>query len=466
MKRIAGIFPVGVRERLPVWQLTALSLPFIPMAAFGSPLGFFLPAFYTGEMGISLTAYSLIIFIARIWDSAVDPITGILSDRFPSVLGRRRHWMLVGLPVAMVSSVLLFVPQYFVAAPGFLYVLVAMCIMHLGTTLISLNHMAWVAELSDDYYERSRVMGWRSIFGGLSSVFVLGIPLYIEFFGVTATNADKLFGFAILVVITMPLCLGIAVTSVGERPMPREVKSREQQIGVWKSLKLLVSNRVLGRVLAVEILTSFPISIKVSLFVFFAQFVLELPRMTTLALMSIMVVGPLTTPLWMRFAKGREKHKVVAYSALGVAVVTPGYLLVGGGDLWIMLAVGMGISLFNSGPAFISRSIMVDVVDSDTARSGTQRTGTLFAILELTTKIVPTLGVLIVFPLLDVIGFDPSGKNNTPEAINALRYMFALMPSIPVLIGAYLIYTFPLGHKEQEELRRQIDTASASEASA
>jgi Na+/melibiose symporter-like transporter len=67
----------------------------------------------------------------------------------------------------------------------------------------------------------------------------------------------------------------------------------------------------------------------------------------------------------------------------------------------------------------------------------------------------------VVFPFLDIMGFDATGQNNTPENLELLGYVFGLGPVLPFVIAALLIYRSPLGHKEHAELRRQLDSKDA-----
>ena len=105
-----------------------------------------------------------------------------------------------------------------------------------------------------------------------------------------------------------------------------------------------------------------------------------------------------------------------------------------------------------SGP-FLLRSIMADVTDHDNLESGTQRTGLYYSLLTMTNKIGSALGVGMVYPILDWIGFAP-GVENTTGTIEALKYIFICVP-IPIsLLAAFLIWNFPLDSTRQKELRR------------
>src|SRR5690606_16695464 len=93
---------------------------------------------------------------------------------------------------------------------------------------------------------------------------------------------------------------------------------------------------------------------------------------------------------------------------------------------------------------------VADVVDTDLLVTGEQRTGTFFALTELTQKFVPTIAMVFVFPLLQWAGFDPASKTNSPESIAALRYMFGLIPPVPMILTAILLYTSRSGRKSMK----------------
>ena len=100
-------FRRGDTENLARWQLFAFALPTIPLAVLLLPAAVLLPPFYTGELGLSLTTWALLILVARIWDIITDPFVGILSDRLPSRWGRRRHLLVMSAPLVMIGCAML-----------------------------------------------------------------------------------------------------------------------------------------------------------------------------------------------------------------------------------------------------------------------------------------------------------------------------------------------------------------------
>ena len=76
--------------------------------------------------------------------------------------------------------------------------------------------------------------------------------------------------------------------------------------------------------------------------------------------------------------------------------------------------------------------------------------------LTLTAKIGLAASVGIIYPMLDWMGFDPAGVNDE-STLTGVRLVVASSPTILLFLSAFLIWRFPLGRREQEELRAQLD---------
>ena len=98
-------------KRLSRWQLAAYGQLVMPLAVIGLPVAVYLPPFYSGTLGLDLAAVGFILMLARISDVFTDPLIGRLSDRTRSRFGRRRPWVLAGVPVMMLSAYMLFLPS-------------------------------------------------------------------------------------------------------------------------------------------------------------------------------------------------------------------------------------------------------------------------------------------------------------------------------------------------------------------
>ncbi|MFU8816688.1 MAG: MFS transporter, partial [Pseudomonadales bacterium] len=149
----------------------------VPLSMGGLPLGLYLTPYYATEFGISLTVIGLILMLTRITDVVTDPLIGTLSDRTPARFGRRGIWIFAGLPVMATAIVVVFDP--FVAQPDAAYLFLGVACLYFGWTLIGIPLSAWVAEISADYHERSRITGARTWGGIVGSLLAISLPLFL-----------------------------------------------------------------------------------------------------------------------------------------------------------------------------------------------------------------------------------------------------------------------------------------------
>ena len=129
-----------------------------PIAMLGYPLGAYIPRLYSTEMGISLTAIGLVIMAAAIFDAVTDPLMGHFSDRWRTRWGRRRPWMVVGLPLWLFAVWMLLNPSVGV---GITYLAFFYLFMRASSTLFGLPYAAWGLELSSEYHARTMIQSAR-----------------------------------------------------------------------------------------------------------------------------------------------------------------------------------------------------------------------------------------------------------------------------------------------------------------
>ncbi|MDA1343799.1 MAG: MFS transporter, partial [Proteobacteria bacterium] len=92
-------------------KLMALyGLPHLTHSMVLLPLVLFIPSFYADDLGLPLASVGLAIGASRLLDVFVDPFMGILSDRWLTRWGRRKPWLVVGTPLLILASWMVFVP--------------------------------------------------------------------------------------------------------------------------------------------------------------------------------------------------------------------------------------------------------------------------------------------------------------------------------------------------------------------
>lgn len=429
-------------------RLLAFAGPSIPIAALGLPLAVYLPPFYAGPMGLGLATVGTIFMLARIWDVVIDPVLGYLSDRFPSRWGRRRHWLVIAVPILMVSSWFIFVPTAPVSAN---YLLAGLFGLYLGFTMMLLAHMSWGAELDDDYHERSRIQGWREGLAVLGVPLVLMLPAIIEKMGGEHVETARVAVMGWYVIIALPLTVFFAVRFMTER------KQRPQaHLPISEAFKVLATNRALRILVIADLASGFSASALGAMFIYESTYVWQVGTYSSLLLLLYFFSGVAFIPLVLKISYRLGKHRTMICASLFNVFFVPTLFLIPPGNIWVasivLLFLGMNVGI----PNVLYRSIMADVGDYDEVHTGQRRTGLFYALLTLTAKVGSAVSIGVTYWALSIIGFEP-GHENSPEVLSHLNMLYVAVPFICNLFVAYMMWGFPIGLKEQQELRKILD---------
>jgi Na+/melibiose symporter-like transporter len=117
-------------------------------------------------------------------------------------------------------------------------------------------------------------------------------------------------------------------------------------------------------------------------------------------------------------------------------------------------------------PAFLLRAMLADLNDAqkldrrDRGEDGAETTGLNFAILTATQKLGYAIPVGLTYPLLALIGFDPTpGARNGPEALLGLELLFALPSAALTLGAAATVWRWPITAECHADIRARLAAA-------
>lgn len=436
--------------------LAALASLAVPLAGAGLPLAVYLPPYYAQSLGLGVVG--LIFMLTRIWDAAGDPLVGLLSDRSRGRFGRRKPWIAAGAPIFALATAAIFAPGLFGVKPGAAWLATWLTVFYLGWTMIQIPLAAWAGELAAQYHERSRVQTWMQVAGAIGLLAVLVLPALLDRLGAARGHAAapglKLALMGGFILATFVPAVIAALVLVQEPPAP--AAAPQPRASLAADLSAVVRDGLLRRVLASDFAVTLGQLIRSSLFVFFVSAYVGRPDLAAGLFLLQFVFGVAAGPIWLRIGYRLGKARAAVAGELTQAAINLGLLFVAPNALALLVSLTIAQGLAQGSGNLMLRAMVADLADRQRLESGRDRTGLLFSIFSLTGKTATAAAVGLALPLVGALGFRP-GPGNGPEALLALKLVFALGPALAHLISAALIAGFPLDAARHADIRRQLD---------
>jgi GPH family glycoside/pentoside/hexuronide:cation symporter len=456
----------------PVGRNTILSYGGLatPLAMIGYPIAIWLIPFYSEVVKIDLVVIANILLLARFTDVITDPILGQLGDSTRTAIGRRKPWIILGVPLMMLAIYKLFIPGTEVTI---VYFVLWMMMMYLGSTIIGIPYGAWGAEISEDYHQRSRIVsgreGWTLIGLLISALIPLAIEVSSEEMA-TGESVSRMFQAVFLfqdfsssgkmrdilaymgmgIIMLLPIFAAIAIWKVPD-PMPKVKK----KIPLREGLKFAAENPLLVRILLIIFLVIAGESFRNTLSLWFVRDIIGIETIGA-SYARYFIAGFITIPFWLWLGKTIGKHRAFCITLVGTGSVSFMCFFLEYGDLKAFHVLFLLKGACFGGLQFLPASMLADVVDLDSLKTGGRRAGTFFALNGMIAKVSSMVAVWAAAVLISAFGFTP-GIENSESAVLALRVLYCLGCAAFFLPALYLTWTYPLTKEKHEELRRELE---------
>ncbi|MEL7043079.1 MAG: MFS transporter [Pseudomonadota bacterium] len=192
---------------------------------------YFLLFYYSQVLGVDSTLVGATLMIAMVVDGITDPVVGYWSDNLKTRFGRRHPFMYLAIvPVALVYVMAWNPPEGVTGNALFPYLLMITILVRVAYTFYEVPSSALVAELTDDYDERTSFLSFRYVFGWTGGVAIAAYALTFllvetETYGNGFLNVEGYRAYgnvaAIAIVISMLVCaLGTHRQIPNLRPPP------------------------------------------------------------------------------------------------------------------------------------------------------------------------------------------------------------------------------------------------------
>lgn len=418
--------------------LYAYILPAFVIALPTIPVYIHLPVLYGTELGLGLTATGIILLLARIFDTVTDPLIGWLSDRFNYRGAHRKPWIAVGAIIVGVGLFKILNPPVTVNAE---YLLIWSVVLYGGWTMVAVPYLAWGAELSSNYDERTRITSWRE---GLALLGIVGAGVVAAVFATLGwTEQESIGAIAWLAIVAGVIVLPLLLYLVPDAELDRSRKRKSNPSNILKGLGSLATNGPFVRLLSAWFLNGIANGIPAALFFIYLEHALGAgadERPMFILTYFIAAIGAI--PIWLKLSRRFNKHRAWCWAmALAcIAFVTVPAIPAGSFGLFAIVCVVTGMAL--GADLALPPAIQADVVDYDRWRNKQERTGLQFALWGMSTKLALALSVGIALPALDAFGFDANSPKQ--DGIMALIVIYAVVPVVIKLIAILVVWNFPL----------------------
>ena len=171
--------------------------------------GAYLMIFYTDVFGLPAAVVGTMFLITRIWDSAFDPIVGVVADRTHSRWGKFRPYLLwLAVPFGIIG-VLTFVTPDWSPTGKLVYAYVTYSLMMMIYSAINVPYASLLGVMSPNPKERNTLSTYRMTFAYIGSfiALLLFMPLVNFFSGNSKDLGDQQTGWTMAVVVIAILCI-------------------------------------------------------------------------------------------------------------------------------------------------------------------------------------------------------------------------------------------------------------------
>jgi len=413
------------------WRLLAYGQAGVPLAALSLPLYIYLPSFYAETLGLGLATVGGILLAARLWDLALDPLVGVLSDRVGNRGSRRKRWICFGAPFLMIGTLLLFLPDQGVGA---IYLLLASFVFYLGATMVFLPYIAWGAELGVDYHGRSRITGTREAFVILGTLVAVSIPA--AFAGDLSTSMRVLGISTVMTLFVSLIVLGVFV--------PDPPQAGRAVIDWRDGVRTIVADKAFRRLLGAYLLNGCANGLPATLFILFVGHRLGMPDVAGPLLLAYFLCGFLGMPIWLALSRKTDKRSAWSVAMLLASVSFIFVPFLGSGDFVFFVVICVVSGLCLGADLMLPPSMQADIVEADARRNGERRAGTYFGFWNIATKLALALAVGLAFPVLEWSGFDADLKAQSDQALLTLGLLYGGLPVLLKLSAVALVLSHRL----------------------
>ncbi|KAF0813071.1 Inner membrane symporter YicJ [Andreprevotia sp. IGB-42] len=423
----------AVHGALPAHSLFAYGLLGLPLAMAALPVYVQAPAYYAQQLGMALGTTGLVLFLARLVDTAQDPWLGRLIDRAASA-GRLAPLLAAAAGVLALAFAGLWLPP--VRGGALVWWLAAMLIIaYTAHSVLNIAYLAWGARLSGQVDTLARAAAWREGAGLAGVVLASVLPVWL----MHASQSGAAGGMAVYAaVFAVMLAVGVCLLLAAAPPW---LRARTAQPPAWRSA---LGNAAFRRLLLPYFLNAVSVAIPATLAMFFIADRIGKPAWAGVFLGAYFIAGAAGLPLWARLA-ARSGTAGAWRAGMLLAVLAFAWAgLLGPGDHWPYLVVCVLAGLALGADLTLPPVLLAQLIPPH------EQPASYYGVWTLLGKLALALSGLML-PLLAWLGYQPSQQVEVGNRAGwALALSYAVLPCVIKLLALLALSRLVIAAKEKQ----------------
>ena len=431
--------------------------------------GAYLMIFYTDVFGLPAAVVGTMFLITRIWDSAFDPIVGVVADRTHSRWGKFRPYLLwLAVPFGIIG-ILTFVTPDWSPTGKLIYAYVTYSLMMMIYSAINVPYASLLGVMSPNPKERNTLSTYRMTFAYIGSfiALLLFMPLVNFFSGNSKELANQQTGWTLAVVVIAILCIVLffgCFAWTKERVKP----SKETQNPLKEDLKDLFKNKpwwiLLGAGVAALVFNSIRDGATVYYFKYFVveedyatvsffgmSFVLSglyLALGQAANIIGVIAAAPVSNRI--------GKRNTYMWAMIIATVLSVIFYWFDKEDLIWMFVFQALISVCAGSIFPLLWSMYADCADYSELKTGNRATGLIFSSSSMSQKFGWAIGTAVTGWLLGFFGFQANAVQSE-EAISGIKMFLSFLPAIGTILSVVFISMYPLTENKMKDITTELE---------
>lgn len=459
-------------EQLSRWQKIGYGLGDIYGGGSGVVISFYYLIFLTDVVRISPALAGTVILISKVYDAVTDPFEGVLSDRTRTRLGRRRPYLLAGIPLVFLSFFALFYPFNLESEIG-RFALVVLTYLFFSTvvSIVMLNYNALQSEMTLDYDERTSLSSIRIFFSTVASIAAALVPLEIVKQFADVRQGYIVMGLAFGAFFALPFIATFFAAREREafQKPPQKFDWREAFLEPFKV-------RTFVYALLMYLFAFVAVDAVSTIVVFFMKYYILRGDEANYVAGTMLVFQVVSLPFYAFLSKRTSKRTgFIVGAAIWLVTMALSWLLGPGQPFLVVYIFAAVVGLGTGGVIVMMYAIFPDIPDVDELKTGERREGIYAAMVTLIRKMSSALAIFAVSNVIGWAGYVLPTEEvvdgvtrlvEQPQSapfILALRTIFFLLPVVLLAISIFFAWRYPLAPQLHERLNQLLRTRRAGE---